>query len=435
MSDFLYGKLNSEIILKEYEGIASDTAETTIDDKDNTIKVDVLKTPHKLKVIQNNRNYIFDGSKDLELIISSIDPDDCVSKTDFQNTTDSLYSNIDNEAIIRQTNDEQLQNDFNNRYEELNNDFTSRINAEQELRENQYNELNNQIQQVSQSISAGDEQVRNDLTELVNSTKSSLESEISTVSSNLDNTRTTLTQSIADNRTEVDAEISTLETNINNKLNKKVATEISISTKTDDSDYVAVKGSYINLNTSETSESEQAIRIADETKSGLMSSQDVQTLKNLKSRVDNLEQKTTRLLYTEKENPTAAEINTFVTGLGYKSPFEGIAVVIQNTNHIWHYYENGGWKDDGIDVVTTFTNTNAGIILGSTEDGKIYAETSGIGSVNGWSNLKSSVTNNASAIATLQTSTSGLSSSIAELNTKKANIEDIPEVIDISSLT
>lgn len=113
----------------------------------------------------------------------------------------------------------------------------------------------------------------------------------------------------------------------------------------------------------------------------------------LEEKVDRLEGKTTRLLYSGSANPTASDINTFVTGLGYTSPFEGIAVVVAGTYHIWHYYENGniGWRDDGLDTITPFTNSVAGSILGSADDGKVSANNDGTGSVNGWSD-KASIT-------------------------------------------
>ena len=108
-------------------------------------------------------------------------------------------------------------------------------------------------------------------------------------------------------------------------------------------------------------------------------------------KIDRLEGKTTRILYAEKTNPTASEIGTFVDGLGYTSPYEGIAVVVAGTYHIWHYYENDniGWRDDGVDTITPFTNQLAGSILGSTDDGKISANQDGTGSVNGLPVIKS----------------------------------------------
>lgn len=103
---------------------------------------------------------------------------------------------------------------------------------------------------------------------------------------------------------------------------------------------------------------------------------------------------------------SANNINAFVTSIYdrngqqlYFPPFRGIAVVIDGTFHIWHYYPNEdggvviGWKDDGVDTVSQFTNSSSGIILGSETDGQIYAESNGTGSVVGWTSLKNRVTN------------------------------------------
>lgn len=159
-----------------------------------------------------------------------------------------------------------------------------------------------------------------------------------------------------------------------------------------DGDNVYLDNALYNLSNKETSTATNQINLANDTTAGLMSTSDYQSIRDLQARVGQLEQKATRLLYTASTAPTADEINTFVTGLGYTAPFEGIAVVVEGTNHVWHYYEGEvGWKDDGVDVVANFTNTSAGIILGSQTDGKVYAETDGTGSVYGWGDLKGRV--------------------------------------------
>lgn len=149
--------------------------------------------------------------------------------------------------------------------------------------------------------------------------------------------------------------------------------------------------------------------LASDASAGAMSATDYKSIRDLQSRVGQLEQKATRLLYDDKLYPTEDEINSFVISMGYSAPFEGIAVVVSGTNHIWHYYENGGWKDDGVDVVSQFTNDIAGIIKGSASDGKVYAETDGTGSVYGWDALKNNVTNLSNQFASY-TPTSNLSS-------------------------
>ena len=85
----------------------------------------------------------------------------------------------------------------------------------------------------------------------------------------------------------------------------------------------------------------------------------------------------------------AEDINSFAEDHGFVAPFTGLAIVIEHTYHIWRYYpneENGqviGWKDDGLDTVSQFTNVNPGIILGAAVEGKVYAEQDGTGSVYG----------------------------------------------------
>lgn len=174
-------------------------------------------------------------------------------------------------------------------------------------------------------------------------------------------------------------------------LDRNVMNSQSISLNGDNATLV---NSFINLNTLTTTTSSNLFPLANDTTAGLMSFEDYQSIRDLQSRVGQLEQKATRLLYDDKLYPTADEINSFVISMGYTAPFEGIAVVVSGTNHIWHYYEGGtGWKDDGVDVVSQFTNDIAGIIKGSASDGKVYAETDGTGSVYGWDALKNNVTN------------------------------------------
>lgn len=180
---------------------------------------------------------------------------------------------------------------------------------------------------------------------------------------------------------------------LSSKLDKDLVTNIDTSVSGDN---ININIKYINLDNNNEQTITKPLSPVTDTTPGLMTSEDLNALNTLKSKVENLEGKTTRLLYTESTNPTKEEINNFVIGLGYTSPFEGIAVVIAQTYHIWHYYSNDniGWKDDGQDTVSTFTNDIAGIIKGSREtEGKVYAESDGTGSVNGWDALTTKINN------------------------------------------
>ena len=184
-------------------------------------------------------------------------------------------------------------------------------------------------------------------------------------------------------------ELDTLPSKLDKDLVTNIDTEVS-------GDNININITYTNLNNNNEQNITKPLPPVTNTTPGLMTSEDLNALNTLKSKVENLEGKTTRLLYTESTNPTKEEINNFVIGLGYTSPFEGIAVVIEQTYHIWHYYSNDniGWKDDGQDTVSAFTNDIAGIIKGSREtEGKVYAESDGTGSVNGWDTLTTKINN------------------------------------------
>ena len=185
------------------------------------------------------------------------------------------------------------------------------------------------------------------------------------------------------------------------KLKVDVLNNASIRTE---NDAMYLDLNKINLDTKVTGTIPVLLTLADSTKSGIMSKSDYSTLHSLVTRVNTLEGKTTRLLYTDGGNPTAEEINTFVEGEGYTSPFSGIAVVVAGTYHVWHYYENDniGWRDDGVDTVNTFTNTAPGMIKGTAADGKVFAETDGTGSVYGWDNLLMRVSEAEDAIGAKQ---------------------------------
>lgn len=217
-------------------------------------------------------------------------------------------------------------------------------------------------------------------------------------------------------------------------------------------DNVYLNKQFINIANEDKTELSEQLKLASDTQAGLMSTADYNQIRDNTSRIEALEGKTTRLLYTAKPNPTAEEINTFVTGLGYTVPFEGIAVVIDDTYHIWHYYENNsiGWKDDGVDTVTQFTNNALGTIKGAEVDGKIFAETDGTGSVYGWATLKGAVSDiarNLSSYVLKTTTVAGkeLSSNVTleqlkitkggadytTYNGSQAVTIDIPEGIDL----
>lgn len=175
------------------------------------------------------------------------------------------------------------------------------------------------------------------------------------------------------------------------KANRNVTQDLTVKT-TDGSDNVSLEVSYINLSSQAQTSESKAISLANDQHAGLMSKSDYSQIRQNTEDIARLKNVNVRLLYTDKSDPIATEIDTFVQSKGYTSPYQGISVVVDATKHVWHYYEGGtGWKDDGSESIANFTNTTAGTILGSSDDGKIHAETDGTGSVNGWDDLKNRV--------------------------------------------
>lgn len=204
---------------------------------------------------------------------------------------------------------------------------------------------------------------------------------------------------------------STLQGNINavdDKLNVNVHIEGNSDELSYSGDTVTKTSPYKNLKTGATGTRSEVIALATSTTAGLMSYSDYNQIRTNTSRIEQLEGQTRRLLYTDSTTPTQQDIQDFVddylTSIGITpspSEYAGIAVVVAETYHIWHYYDDGttGWKDDGLDTVSQFTNSVAGIILGTnddtnhTKDGKVYAENDGTGSVLGWDRLSTRVGN------------------------------------------
>ena len=204
---------------------------------------------------------------------------------------------------------------------------------------------------------------------------------------------------------------TTLQTNINtvdDKLNYNVHIEGSSDELTYSGDTVTKTSPYRNLKTGTTGSRTETIHLANTTTAGLMSYSDYNQIRSNTSRIEALEGQSKRLLYTASTSPTASDIGTFVDNYLIASgitpspqEYVSIAVVVDQTYHIWHYYNNSiGWVDDGLDTVTQFTNSTQGVIQGKQADGFVYAESDGTGSVYGWSTLKTRVTNVENTLST-----------------------------------
>lgn len=367
----LYGKLNKEVEKTEYKGLKTITANTIVDNTNMTIAVDIdfkgldsgFATDEQLQTSVKDLNTKINNeiiavnallNKEIEDRQQAITDLKNTIDNDIKTSLDTMQGMLDQEVIDRTNAIEDLRTEINDNIKVEIADIKEDLAEETANRQQQIEELENTI--------------NNEIKESLDTTQDKLDEEVA-------------------NREQA---ITDLENTINNNILTKLDTTVlQESDITFDGDNVNLVNSYINLSSEEVTNDSTLITLANDNQAGMMSMADYRSLRNLESRVAGIEGKTTRLLYTEKQNPTAEDIQAFVDNLNseeaeYSYPYEGLSIVVDETYHIWRFYENGiGWKDDGQDTVQQFTNELAGIILGSNIDGKVYAETDGTGSVYG----------------------------------------------------
>lgn len=329
----------SNFASKEYVNEAINTLRKYTDEQLSNITIDI----DALTLNINKTNERIDNVK---IDLSNLDQklqDEITHRTEDVNNLNSLIST---ETTERKQADEDLSSNIKSLKDNLNeviqglskeisdrtnadNELSQSISSETETRLSKDNELEQKIDDETTNRTSSDETLQANINTEIEDRKQAIIS----LSNNLTGK---INQEIAD-RTIADNE---LQSNINNLSNTKldasnadrnVLNEISFNTTGDN---VYLKKDYINLKTLNTSNNQHQLELATDTQAGLMSMSDYQTLYNLKDRVSDLEGKTSRLLYTEKTNPTADDINAFVTNLGYTVPFSGVAVVVDKTFHI-----------------------------------------------------------------------------------------------------
>lgn len=288
--------------------------------------------------------------------------------------------------------------------QELDNKLTNALNIERQERISADNTLTDNLTKEIEDRQNAITQLDNSFTQRLNEEISNRENAIT----NLDTKLTTALEQESQARQNAD---DVLTTNLNQEITDREKAISDLDTKLTNDITTETNNRIEDVNnarqeaTTKIEEEKQARELADNnlTKALEKETADRTTADNdLSRRVDNLEGKTTRLFYGEGTltSPNATEIQAFIDGLEvdppYTAPYSGIAIVVhittEDTYHIWHYYDNlKSWRDDGIDTVSTFTNTTRGIIQGSNEVGYISAN-EGFGKVNGREELNNKVT-------------------------------------------
>ena len=168
-----------------------------------------------------------------------------------------------------------------------------------------------------------------------------------------------------------------------------------------------------------------AIPIASASQTGLMNAQTYAGITNLDTRVSALEGKNTTVYVTFPNNdPDQATITSVFTTKAGRAPVAG-DYAVDIAKNLTYGYDGTTWTKVGTDVsVPQFALGTPGLIVGSDEDGTVFAETDGTGSVKGWDVLTGKVSANETDIDALQTSMTQVEGDISEIQTSLGGKQD-----------
>ena len=160
--------------------------------------------------------------------------------------------------------------------------------------------------------------------------------------------------------------------------------------------------------------------IASSVQTGMMNAQTYSGIVNLTARVDKLEaSKTVFYVSFSSDSPTEAEITSVFTTASGRPPAAG-DYVTDIARSLTYGYNGSTWiKVETSADIPIFTVDTPGVIKGSTVDGTVAAEADGTGSVNGWDNVKTTLSNHTESIGTINSSISATEGEIAILQTDK----------------
>ena len=155
----------------------------------------------------------------------------------------------------------------------------------------------------------------------------------------------------------------------------------------------------LKLNKVSGASEDSVIPIASASQTGMMNAQTYAEITNIDARLSALEGKSTTMYVTfPNDDPEQSIItSTFQTKAGRPPAAGDYAVDI--TLNLTYGYDGSVWVKVDTDVpIPQFSIDIPGLIKGNDEDGTVFAEADGTGSVKGWDALKQSVQNNTTAI-------------------------------------
>ena len=173
--------------------------------------------------------------------------------------------------------------------------------------------------------------------------------------------------------------------------------------------------------------------IASSVQTGMMNAQTYAGIVNLTARVDKLEASKTVFYVTfSSTSPTESELTSLFTTVAGRPPVAG-DYLTDIAKSLTYGYNGTNWiKVETSGDIPVFTSESPGLIKGSTVDGTVAAEPDGTGSVNGWDNVKTTLSNHTESIGTMQSSLSTVEGEVAGLSADLTTKNDKLEAVTIS---
>lgn len=192
---------------------------------------------------------------------------------------------------------------------------------------------------------------------------------------------------------------------VTNSLDRNVMTNLALDS-TPSTTTVNLNNAKTNLAyPSSTTTSSISLPVASSTQAGVMNSATFDAVTNNTNNINAILNGAVAISNLPA-SPTQAQLTTaWENETGLTSIINRASVYDVTNNKVWTYYTNDQtWhaaSNTSQITVNTFTNSSEGTIKGSTNDGQVFAENDGTGSVNGWDALTSTVSSNASKLATI----------------------------------
>ncbi len=177
----------------------------------------------------------------------------------------------------------------------------------------------------------------------------------------------------------------------------------------------------------------KALPIASATQSGIMNAQTYQGITNLDTRVTALEgQARTYYVSFASNTPSQSDITSLVTAKKGSAPITGDYAEDIERN-LRYGYDGSKWVLVKGSTSSNFTNDSAGLIKGSTQDGCIFAESDGTGSVVGWDAVKSHASTYGSKVDTLETQMVTANGNITTLQSSVATAQSTADTANTTA--